>query len=481
MTFDLRDYQQLGYDYYQNHIPPKLLFVSPTGSGKTYLQLKLFLDDPESTAIVSPKVEILEGYVQKLGLSGNPESHGFYTPIRLRNLLARGEIGHPQRLIVDEAHHGIADSYEELYALANNPQLIGFTASPFRGTPKGTKALLDFWGEPIWLITYKQAFDRGVISCPDMKIIPLVDDDIIDVVNGEFSVESANEAFGDSITAIVDLCQKFVSTTWDRPTIISVPSTEAARILVRAMHNAEVPAKLVLADTTDRQEIFQECIDCNTAIIFIDVISEGIDFPFRRLIDIQPTMSPVRWLQRLGRIERLVGPGELPPEYLCCCRNLLRHAYVLDGVVPSYVIAEGIKAFGSMGNRSGLRVLGFENLGRFKATELPLANGTVGLFYCLSKVEENQVHQYAVLCSPTKSDPIVARRINPRNDFGKWSKCPMPEITSGYASVPARPLTDKQLDFWKKCARGRGLDPDAPINNRQFQSMPVLLNIGERL
>src|SRR5439155_914641 len=132
--------------------------------------LKIFLDAPETTYIVSPKTEILEGYCKKLGHTDNPESRNFFTPIRLRNLLAKGEIPHPLKLIIDEAHHGIADSYEELYALANNPQLLGFTASPFRGTPKGTKQLLNFWEEPVWLITYKKTFNKKIINCPKMSI-----------------------------------------------------------------------------------------------------------------------------------------------------------------------------------------------------------------------------------------------------------------------------------------------------------------------
>jgi hypothetical protein len=482
MAIDLRDYQELGYRYYLKHSPTRVLFVSPTGTGKTYLQLKIYLDDPKNTYVISPKIEILEGYCKKLGWSGDPEDHNFFTPIRLRNLLAKGEIGHPHTLIVDEAHHGIADSYEELYALANSPKLIGFTASPFRGTPKGTKQLLDFWGDPVWLVTYKEAFDRGYISCPNMSIVPLVDDDIIEVTNGEFNVESANEAIGDCVTAVVELCGKYVQETedvpyWDRPTIISVPSTESAKVLERALNNAKIPSVVLLADTKNRNDIFTQCIECYKSIIFIDVISEGIDFPFRRLIDLQPTMSPVRWLQRLGRIERLVDSNELPPEYICCCRNLLRHAYVLDGVVKPAIIAQGIQAFGSFGKRSGLRVLGFENLGRFKATEVPCADGTVALFYCLSKIQDNQVHQYAVIVSSNKADPICAKRINPRGLYDRWVKCSMPEITQGYASVPAKPLSDKQLVFWKNCAKGRGLDEGAEINNRQFQCMPVLLDL----
>lgn len=480
----LRDYQELGYNYYLKNLPKKVLFVSPTGTGKTYLQLKLY-QDLENTYVVSPKVEILEGYTKKLGYSDDPEIHKFFTPIRLRNLLAKGEINHPSTLIIDEAHHGIADSYEELIALANDPNLIGFTASPFRGTPKSTKELLDFWGEPVWLVTYKEAFDRGYISCPEMQIIPLVDDDIIEVSNGEFNVTSANDAIGDCITGVVELCQKYCdqwyTKLWDRPTIISVPSTESAKVLFAAFNAANLPADVVLSETKNRNGIFQDCINRRTAIIFIDVISEGIDLPFRRLIDLQPTMSPVRWLQRLGRITRKVEPNESPPEYLCCCRNLFRHAYVLDGVVPPAVISAGIKSFGNFGNRSGLRVLGFENLGRFKGTEIPLLDGTVGLFYCLSKVQENKVHQYAVILKPTTSEPIVAKRVNPKGLYDKWVRCTMPEITQGYTSVHAGRLTDKQKLRWQQSARSKGLDPDAEINNRQFQVLPVLWNTGLRL
>src|SRR5579884_2986431 len=228
--------------------------------------------------------------------------------------------------------------------------VIGWTASPYRGTPRGTAEFLEFWGQPTWIITLAEAANRGVVSFPSFRICPLVDDDRVSVSSsGEFVVSSASAAVRSRLDAVVDLCRPlFEGQHWDRPTMLALPSVETVADALRAFEAAGLPAALVTGDTPQaaRQQAFAAAVARERVLLQIGVVSEGVDLPLRRLIDLLPTLSPVRWVQLLGRITRPVTVGEAAPEYWGCCRNLERHAYVLDGLVPLPALAQAQTAFG---------------------------------------------------------------------------------------------------------------------------------------
>jgi hypothetical protein len=191
-------------------------------------------------------------------------------------------------------------------------------------------------------------------------------------------------------------------------------------------------------------------------------------------------LSPVRWLQQFGRITR---PTDNPPHYVCTNRNLLRHAYLLDGCLPPAVVAEAAAAFGGLGKRAAARVIGLESLGRLKGVELPLRDGQTALAYCVSAVQGTQVREYAVIVHPAKADPIWATRTRVRATesmpatYGKWKACPAPEGLVGYSSVPPSPLSEKQAAWWKRSAGLYGLDPTATVTRKNFVALPVLSDL----
>jgi hypothetical protein len=499
---ELRGYQQLAVQdalAFLQADGERRCYAAPTGSGKSAIELAI-LDAFPRALLVTPRLEILAGMLQKkgistAGLSGQALAdtglaHRLTTPIRLRNRMRDGRLDlQPELLLIDEIHHATALTYQELRLMASCP-VLGWTASPYRGTPRSTAELRAFWGEPIWIITLAEAAARGVISVPSFRICPLVDDDQISVSSSrEFVVSSASEAVGSRLEAVVELGRPlFDGQHWDRPTMLALPSVESASSCLHAFQAAGLSAALVTGDTPQvmRQQAFAATVARELALIQIGVVSEGVDLPLRRLIDLVPTLSPVRWIQLLGRITRPVPTGEAVPEYWGCCRNLERHAYLLEGLVPLPVLAQAQAAFGKPTSRSAVRVLGFEKLGRFQAVDLPLRGGIQGLMYCLQQVEGSQVRQWAILVHPAGLDPIVATRLNGRcdgpNQYGSWQLHEgLPEITDGFASIKAGELTTKQALWWRRSAARHGLDPDATINRRSFVALPVLADLGLQL
>jgi superfamily II DNA or RNA helicase len=518
LPYELRDYQNACVGDVMKTLdegkPGSWLYAAPTGSGKSAMILTLHSFLPDNLTI-TPRLEIVAGFLRALGepvdewsterLATEALNYRITTPIRARNMLAAGTLPfRPTSVIWDEAHHRAADSYGDIRAyLGGGIAEIGFTASPFRGTAAGTEEFLDSWDALTWVLDYPTAVARGVIAMPACEIWPLVDDDEIEVVNGEFTVRGAADAVATAFGDVAERCAGFrrlrhlppnaagenvYASAWDRPTIFSVSTTAGAISLADILTGNNLPAVAITQDTPreERARTFAACERAELAIVQIDVVSEGVDLKLRRLIDLRPTLSPVKWLQQVGRITRPTKPGELVPQYICCNRNLERHAYLYNGMIPPNVVAVAQQAFVRPSRRAGARAVGVENLGRFAATELPLADGSTGVMYNLTAVEGFVKKEYAVLLHPCSSEPLYAARENVRGaegnvTYGRWKAIDRLPDVRGFQSATAKAVSEKQAAWWQRSAGAFGLDPKAAVTRRNFSALPILVDLGARL
>lgn len=484
MKFEPRPYQKLCYNdalqFLRNAEPgQRRFYVSPTGTGKSVIELMLH-EELHDSWIVTPTVEIIDGMRDKLGRE--PRA---MTPIKLRNRLLSGEIDPPRYLIFDEGHHSEADTWQSIMLLCGMAPAVGFSATGFRGTPKSTKQFLDFWGEPIHVMTYKQAIDRNYIKFPSISFLPLVDDDSIDIVNGEFEVTRLEEETRGRLEDLaVHAKQWFDGHSWDRPTVFSLPTRQTCREFVRICAKYDLPMFTIDANTSreDRLLMFHGCVERVLAFVHVNVVSEGVDLPLRRYVDAHPVVSPVQFLQRFGRITR---PTDEFTEYVCTNRNLCRHAHLLEGCIPVSKYLEGEKAFPAPSRRSGTRVVGMENLGRFKPIEVKLRSGITLTCYMLSCIRENKVVQYAALIHPLLGDPIWAERQHRiredrTRDYGRWVACAAPDGLSGFNSIGQGAVTEKMMNWWKRAAGRHGLDPDIDVNRKSFNILPIAADLDLR-
>jgi hypothetical protein len=274
---------------------------------------------------------------------------------------------------------------------------------------------------------------------------------------------------------------RFVAT----PTCISVPSSEVAGALVEALDRRGIEAHWVSQDTPAvlRARAYDRARGHGAVIVSIKVLAEGVDLPWlRRLVDARPTMSPVAWVQQLGRVMR---PGPQRPHYVCVCRNLERHAYLLSGAVPREAFALAQAAFGAPSKRGGVRALGLEALRDFKAIELPLAGGATGYMYMLYTADRERgiTTEYVAILDPTHEEPIVASRQNVLRPgepakWGVYAACAVPLDLDGFATSGHRgECSPAQVDWWQRSAERHGLDPGAAragLSRRAFAALPVL-------
>jgi superfamily II DNA or RNA helicase len=496
----LRPEQQLAADrgitFLKSASPGERLgFSSPTGTGKSYVLLAIREALGDDFYIVAPNDDILSGMAAKAGvLPDQPggvfskkllETRHFFTPVALRNRLGSGKLKPPKYLGIDETHHESAETYKLIDVLCSSAPAVGVTATFFRGTPRGTAEFRKRWGDPVIICTMKDAVKAEYMSFPKCSIVPLLDDDVVEVKNGEFVIAALDKQLADVRDRLVFECAKFWNDShYDKPTMLSVPSVFIAEMYARILNSEGLPAVAVTGDTTPaaRKAAFRDCINNTKLLIQIRVVSEGVDLPIRRLIDLAPTMSPVLWLQQFGRITR---PTDDEPEYICTNRNLLRHAYLLEGLLPASVYASGEQAFGNPSERQAYRAIGLEGLGKFKSEPLPMSNGTTAQLICISYADGPHVTEFCAIASPLHPEVLYAQRVNEVTEDGKkydhWKQIKaIPDIEKGYASVYKGSLQPKQLAWWRNAAHYYGLDREAKINTRQFVALPVMRQTGFR-
>jgi superfamily II DNA or RNA helicase len=514
----LHDYQQVAHEHAVTTLRAagKQLYVAPTGSGKSYILAANHSVMYDSMLTVVPSTEIGIGVYERLAVAvagvrsmseGKAQEEcervGVWTVMRLYNELMSGHITPPKFLQFDEAHHTTANTYEAVHALCGDCPAVAYTATGFRGTPEETAKLRAKWGEPYVVLTLKKAVERGAVARPDFRVWPLLNDETIKVTNGEFEVKAVEgrlkDVAADLVWRIGDELFDTDAYRWFRPTMLTVPGVASANHMAELFRTANLPAAVVIGETRDRQAIFRDVVECRKLLIQVNVVSEGVDLPIRVHVDTAPCMSPVRWMQRIGRGTRPVGADECPL-YICTNHNLTRHAYLWAGVIPSAQIRDAQKAWGpdfKPSRRTFARAIGLEGFGKFAASQVPLLDGSYLGLYALQT--PNGTHQYAVLLHPCRADPLFFERANPytnetasfklpdgrtveykKKDYGPWKRIKSIPNADGYLSTKVGAVTDPMLDWWRRAAEGRGLDPTFVPNAREFQALPILCNTGIR-
>jgi hypothetical protein len=488
---------------------------------------------------IIPTLDIGTGFYRAMGGVGKTdrawlEGHGVFTAKVLLNRLAAGSVNPEDYDYVfdDESHHFIDETHKAIDLYMGYKPRQGMTATTYRGTPKETTELLSYWGNNvhIWL-TEEQAVAGGYVAAPECSVLPLVDDETINVSNGEFSTVGVEAATQNKLEELILFTKKFldpVTGLWDRPTILTLSSVHLVNEALKWFEHYGLPAVGMTGENIAREGDFKATIAREKLLVQIKVVGEGVDYPFRRMIDAAPTMSPVFWRQRIGRILRPVGcvcskcktylprvlqsPGfmpvskqtcpscgtvgslvaEAPPEYIATNHNLLRHGYLLKGVLPPDVFARAAQVWGEdfkPSKRMVSRAVGLEGIGRFVPNIIPLACGAFWWYFMVATPDGRK--QYAALVPPHGGETIYGvrefeidtsegvRRKKMEND-PHWKRIKkLPDLT-GCLSVPAPPLTPPMVKWWKSQARFKGLDDEAEVTSRVFSVLPFLSQVGGR-
>ena len=332
----LRDYQQECIDAVQHdwRRVDRTLAVMATGTGKTIVFLAL-LDQLRERGeltrglIIAHRRELIHQPLERawgmfpelawnMGVvMADQDDIGARVPVatvqslnsgdRLERMLSAGAFSH---IIIDEAHHGTAQSYMDVLDRLRGAKVLGMTATPLRTDGDGLSKVFQ---KCSYRLPIKAAIKRGALVKFDALGVSLPID-----FSGLRETEDGWEAepMGDLLTAgnVLDIVlEKWSEYAGDRQTILFTASVKQAEITAQYLADHGVKAAYVSGKTphAERDHILEMYRKGDVQVVCnCMVLTEGFDAPETScVVMLAPTKSDLVYVQRLGRGLR-IAPGK---------------------------------------------------------------------------------------------------------------------------------------------------------------------------
>ena len=296
----------------------------PTGTGKTICFLSVIRMLEKKALVLVHRQELLDQTYEKalkIGFSpeeisvikaGNKEEFSKLNIAMvqsLNNSLHLYPSSAIEMIVVDEAHHALAQSYINLFkyfeVFEREKTLLGFTATPLRGDGK---SLGSIFIEQTFKMTLQEATQKGYI-CPvhGLRIQLSYDLENVENTGGDYNIgqldkivncEEANEI-------VASKC----STVMRKPCVVFCSTVDHAEKIKEKLIKKDCKAETIsyLNSKSECAEIFRKLKDGEIDFILNAVkLTEGFDHPpIQTVVIARPTRSPALYKQMIGRGLRL--------------------------------------------------------------------------------------------------------------------------------------------------------------------------------
>lgn len=304
----------------------KTLLVLPTGTGKTIVFAKIAEDcvrNGERTLILAHRGELLSQAADKImkttGLGCAVEKAeescmgswfritvGSVQSLMREKRLAQFPQNYFDKIIIDEAHHCISDSYQKILNHFYDACVLGVTATPDRGDMKNLGQVFDSLA---YEYTLPKAIKEGYLSPIKAVTIPLkLDFSNVATQAGDFKASDIDTALDPYLEAIAD---EMISYCKDRKTVVFLPLIKTSQKFRDILNNKGFKAAEVNGESNDRAYVLkafeegQYNVLCNSMLL-----TEGWDCPsVDCVIVLRPTKVRGLYCQMVGRGTRL-SPGK---------------------------------------------------------------------------------------------------------------------------------------------------------------------------
>jgi DNA repair protein RadD len=338
----LRDYQERDADRLREAMrsAKRVLYVAPTGSGKTVL----FAHIAEGAAakgkrvlVLLHRIELVRQTVAKLAAFG--VTAGLITAQRTKGLDAgvivaavqtldrrKTDPGRIDLVVVDEAHHAVAATWERVLGRFEDAHVLGVTATPERLDGRGLGDMFEVLVEGpdvAWLA------ERGYLAKAHAfgRLAAVEDLRAIRTRRGDYDREELTKLMLElplTETAVAD----YLVMGEGRPAFAFCVGRHHAEVVAQAFADAGVPATSLdgTAHARDRETVLEAF---HTGAIRLlascDLLTEGFDAPEAGVaILLRPTKSLALHRQIVGRVLRSKANGSAAL-LLDYSGNLLEH------------------------------------------------------------------------------------------------------------------------------------------------------------
>ena len=288
------------------------LLVLPTGCGKTVVfnELAKQRSQDGNVLILAHRSELLDQAADKYsGDTGYIKAErNVLMPVTVGSIqtLSRRTEYYPHDLwkyiIVDEAHHSTADSYQKFLQWFPDAYVLGATATPDNS---GRKALATYYDSIAYEYPIRKAVEEGYLCRPTARTVPLnIDISEVKVKAGDFEVNSICETLEPYLPEIARMIREYAS---DRKTVVFMPLINIAQEFRDILIDSGVDCREVNGESTDRAETLEWFHNAGKGSVLINslLLTEGWDEPSADcIVMLRPTKIRGFYAQCVGRILR---------------------------------------------------------------------------------------------------------------------------------------------------------------------------------
>ena len=296
----------------------KTLLVLPTGTGKTIVFSAVIADSVQRgwrVLVLAHRGELLEQAADKLrrstGLMCATEKAdetaagswyrvvvGSVQTLMRPSRLERFGPGYFDAIVIDEAHHCLADSYQRVLEHFPEARVLGVTATPDRSDMRN---LGQYFESLAYEYTLPKAIREGYLSPIRALTIPLeLDISQVGVSAGDFKAGELGSALDPYLEQIA---QEMKTACAGRRTVVFLPLVATSRKFRDMLETEGFRAAEVNGESQDRAEVIRDFaagkydVLCNSMLL-----TEGWDCPeVDCIVVLRPTKSRSLYCQMVGR------------------------------------------------------------------------------------------------------------------------------------------------------------------------------------
>jgi len=205
VLLELRKFQSKAFDDVRALIRQgfkRILLVAPTGSGKTVTSSHMMhgaVQKGNSSMFLTHRREILfqagakldkAGIGYNMILSGFRQSMDHLSYLASISTLIRREFPNIKLLIIDEAHHVVAKTYQRIIQYYPDAIIIGLTATPCRGDGRGLGGIFE---RMVVAATVPEMIELGYLVPPRIFNAKVPDPRKLHVKHGDYMISEASE------------------------------------------------------------------------------------------------------------------------------------------------------------------------------------------------------------------------------------------------------------------------------------------------
>lgn len=330
----------------------KLLAVLPTGAGKTIIAAhvsKRCVEAGLRVLFLAHREELLLQTIDKFRRAAGLEAHLEKAEHRasheaevvvgsVQTFSARGDrwdADHFDVIIVDEAHHALAESYRYVLDLFPDAKVLGITATPDRGDRKN---LGEYFERIAFEIGLFDLVNQGFLAPITVQSIPLaIDLNGVKSSQGDFDAGDLGDVLDPYLDEIARAIRRHaVADGLQRRTLAFLPLIATSLKFVESCTKAGLVAAHVDGTSEDRREKLARFAAGEFDVLSnAMLLTEGFDDPgIECVVSLRPTRSRSLYSQIVGRGTRL-APGKSNLLLLDFLWNHTRHALCR----PAHLIA----------------------------------------------------------------------------------------------------------------------------------------------